>query len=100
MLLKSLGLDNAQAQQVFLLATPKIGRDVAAFFPLCDIYAGMEPSVAETLTEAWRDRGFNKGSSHVPHFAENTDRPRAGEAIRISQPAPAERKTHGSTGLA
>src|SRR5262249_31043997 len=39
-LLKALGLDNIQAQQVFLLATPQIGRDVNLFFKICDLYAG------------------------------------------------------------
>jgi uncharacterized protein (DUF2336 family) len=99
-LLKSLGLDNVQAQQVFLLATPKIGRDVTTFFRLCDIYAGMEPSVAEALTEAWRESRTGKGSRHVPHFAENGDRARssAGETTRVSSPAAAERKTLGSSG--
>jgi hypothetical protein len=99
-LLKSLGLDNVQAQQVFLLATPKIGRDVTSFFRLCDIYAGMEPWVAETLTDAWRDDRFSKGSTHIPHLAENGDRPRSGlgEAVRGSPPVPTERKTLGSSG--
>jgi hypothetical protein len=38
-MLKVLGLDNVQAQQVLLLATPAIGRDVNAFFKLADVFA-------------------------------------------------------------
>jgi Uncharacterised protein conserved in bacteria (DUF2336) len=97
-LLKSLGLDNVQAQQVFLLATPRIGRETAGFFRLCDLYAGMEPSVAEALTEAWRDSRLARVPRHVPHLAENGDRPRpgTGEAARAPSPASAERRTLGS----
>lgn len=75
-LLKALGLDNMQAQQVFLLATP-VGRDVTPFFKLCDLYAGMEPVVAETLAEAWR--GVRHATPrHEPVFSENGDRRRQG----------------------
>jgi uncharacterized protein (DUF2336 family) len=52
-MLKALRLDDSQARQVFLLASPT-GLDVAAFFPLADLFSGMEPSVAETLIDAWR----------------------------------------------
>jgi hypothetical protein len=93
-LLKSLGLDNVQAQQVFLLATPRIGRDVTAFFQLCDLYAGMEPSVAEILTEAWRESRTARPPRHVPHLAENGSfpRPAAGEATRTPAPLADERR--------
>lgn len=91
-LLKALGLDNIQAQQVFLLATSTVGQDVTIFFRLCDLYAGMEPVVAETLSEAWRAPSRPAAPRHVPVFAENGDRRRAGmpEASRESAP-PAER---------
>jgi hypothetical protein len=97
-LLKSLGLDNVRAQQVFLLATPRVGRDTTAFFRLCDLYAGMEPSVAEALTEAWRESRTARVARHVPHFAENGKRSRPGvaETARTNAPAEAERKTLGS----
>ncbi|MCB1495175.1 MAG: hypothetical protein KDJ86_05265 [Bauldia sp.] len=52
-LLKALSLASDQARQVLLLSSP-VGRDPAAFFPLCDLYAGMLPTVATTLAEAWR----------------------------------------------
>jgi hypothetical protein len=70
-LLKALRLDNVQVQQVFLLASPKVGRDVTAFFRLADLYAGMEPVVAETLIEAWRDGADSAHPRHEPLFAEN-----------------------------
>jgi hypothetical protein len=69
-LLKALGLDNVQAQQVFLLAAPTVGRDVTAFFRLCDLYAGMEAVVAETLAEFWREP-VQATPRHEPLFAEN-----------------------------
>ena len=50
-----------------------------AFFPLSDLYAGMEPAVAETLCEAWRDgasRTASRGTSRI--LAENGDRRRGG----------------------
>jgi hypothetical protein len=88
-LLKSLGLDNVQAQQVFLLATPRIGRDVTTFFQICDLYAGMEPSVAEILTDAWRESRMEKAPRHVPHLAENGHFPRPGTGDPTHAPASA-----------
>ena len=75
-LLKVLGLDNTQAQQVFLLATTAVGVDVTAFFRLCDLYAAMEPVVAETLVESWREPRHPTIPRHEPLFAENGERRR------------------------
>src|SRR5262249_54787879 len=97
-LLKALGLDNIQAQQGFLLATPKIGRDGNLFFRIRDLYAGIEPAVADTLCEAWRDSRVGKAPRHVPHLAENTDRPRPGPSEAMRTAIPTERKTSGSSG--
>ena len=85
-MLKALRLDDTQARQVFLLASP-LGRDVQAFFPLSDLYAGMEPEVAETLVEAWREAAAPAQSGHEPHLAENSTvrRPAAGEAARPAE---------------
>lgn len=83
-LLKGLGLDNVQAQQVFLLGTPSIGRDVGAFFRLTDIYAGMENWVAEILLDAWRNP-VRAPARHEPHFAENGQRRRP--ATTVEKPA-------------
>jgi hypothetical protein len=82
-MLKALRLDDSQARQVFLLASP-LGRDVAAFFPLSDLYAGMEPEVAETLVEAWREAAAPAASGHEPHLADNSPHRRSstGEATR------------------
>ena len=75
-LLKALGLDNVQAQQVFLLATPTIGLDVNVFFRVTDVYAGMEKWIAEILVDAWRETGTKPASRHEPHFSENGHRRR------------------------
>lgn len=53
-LLKALGLDNTQAQQVFLFSTPTLGLDVNGFLRLTEIYSSMESWVAEILTDDWR----------------------------------------------
>jgi len=72
-LLKALRLDDVQARQVFLLASPS-GRDVRDFFPLSDLYAGMEPTVAAILVETWRDASAGQTPRHEPHLAENGER--------------------------
>ncbi len=84
-LLKGLGLDNVQAQQVMLLVSP-VGRDPTGFFKVCDVFAGMEPTVAETLVEAWRIGG-SLAARHQPLFADTQDRGRGGaDAGRPRQP--------------
>jgi hypothetical protein len=82
-LLKVLGLDNVQAQQVFLLATPSIGSDVEAFFRLTDLYAAMESSVAENLVGAWRGDRALSAPRHSPVFAENGNRRPVGSPVEI-----------------
>jgi hypothetical protein len=89
-LLKALGLDSIQAQQVFLLSTTTVGKDVTVFFRLCDLYAGMDPSVAEILSEAWQVPARAARPVHQPVFAENGERRRtaAVETVReTGQPA-------------
>ena len=85
-MLKALRLDDLQAQQVFLLASP-VGRDVQTFFPLTDLYAGMEHSTAETLCEAWRIVMADRKAGHEPYLAENGDRRRGaiGTPARVEQ---------------
>ena len=75
-MLKALRLDDVQAQQVFLLASPS-GREVKSFFPLSDLFAGMEPSVAETLIDAWRAATAPGKAKYEPLLAENGDRRRS-----------------------
>lgn len=74
-LLKALRLDEIQAQQVFLMASPA-GSDVQAFFPLADLYAGMDHATAEVLCEAWRIVMAERKAPHEPFMAENGDRRR------------------------
>lgn len=91
-LLKALGLDSIQAQQVFLLSATIVGKDVSAFFRLCDLYAGMDPSVAEVLSEAWRVPVRAARPGHQPVFAENGERRRAAAVETVRETGqPAER---------
>ena len=85
-MLKALRLDDSQARQVLLLASPT-GRDVQSFFPLSDLYAGMEPEVAETLVEAWRDALTRAKAGYEPHLAENGAGLRTGTAAEALRPA-------------
>jgi uncharacterized protein (DUF2336 family) len=96
-LLKALGLDNVQAQQVLLLATPTVGFDVNLFFRLTDLYAGMEKWIAEILVDAWRDNEARPAPRHEPHLAENgaRRRPAAAERTPDRLPPPAERARRG-----
>lgn len=95
-LLKALGFNNAQAQQVLLLATPTLGLDVETFFRLANIYADMEPAVAAILIDAW-SRGVKRpAATHVPHFAENSPHRRqmpTAPALREEKGKPAARTT-------
>ena len=88
-MLKALRLDENQARQVFLLASPS-GRSVQQFFPLSDLYAGMEPSVAESIVEGWRDSIAAGKTRHEQHLAENGDRRRGatGQPARQSTQTP------------
>lgn len=91
-LLKALTLTSDQAQQVMLLASP-VGRDPSGFFSLCDLYAGMEPTVAETLTLAWRQAPVVGAPRHQPTYADTRDRARTetDAARAIPRLAPARR---------
>ena len=82
--LKALRLDDIQAQQVFLMASP-VGSDVQAFFPLTDLYAGMDHATAQVLCEAWRIVMAERKAAHEPFMAENGDRRRgaADAAARV-----------------
>jgi hypothetical protein len=91
-MLKALRLDDVQARQVLLLASPA-GRESRSFFPLSDLYAGMEPDVAEAMITAWRDAATLRRPAHQPHFAENGERrsvaspPVASRSIRPDEEA-------------
>ena len=93
-LLKALGLDNVQAQQVLLLSTETVGRDANVFFRLADLFAGMETWVAQTLVDGWRGEISPATARHEPHLSENGVRRRSTGATEKKQdrlPPPAER---------
>jgi hypothetical protein len=94
-LLKALNLDSTQAQQVFLLANEKVGRDVTAFFRLADLYAGMETSVAQTLADAWHRNRAEAAFRHEPVFAENGQVRRSAFAERAPERQPAAARNLG-----
>jgi hypothetical protein len=96
-LLKAITLENVQAQQVFLLSASKIGRDVDAFFRLCDLYAGLEPIVAETLANAWVAGRLQRAPHHLHLTSSTSDRqrPTIGDAGHNRQLPLTERARQG-----
>ena len=88
-LLKALRLETAQAQQVFLLASPA-GRDARLFFPLADLYAGMEASVAEAVADAWRAQAVGRKPAHQPYIASEPQPRPLPQAARAVPPPPAK----------
>jgi hypothetical protein len=90
-LLKAMRLDEIQAQQVFLLASP-VGRDVQAFFPLTDLYAGMEHATAEVLCTRWRAAPAERRAIHEQHFTENGDRRRPAALPDTQRRIPGDRQ--------
>jgi hypothetical protein len=90
LLVKAIGLSDAEARQVLLLANPAIGVAVQTFFRLVDLHAAMEPAVAEAMIGAWREKGGAAVQKHVPQFsdAEGVRRP----AVQ-SRRAPPQRET-------
>jgi uncharacterized protein (DUF2336 family) len=93
-LLKALNLDSTQAQQVFLLANEKVGRDVTTFFRLADLYAGMETSVAQTLADAWHRNRAEAAFRHEPVFAENGQVRRSAFAEQLPERQPAAARSN------
>jgi hypothetical protein len=88
LLVKAIGLSDAEARQVLLLANPAIGVAVQTFFRLVDLHAAMEPQVAEAMVGAWRENeGEPAQKPHVPQFseAEGVRRPAARTRRRPSQ---------------
>ncbi len=88
LLVKAIGLSDAEARQVLLLANPAIGVAVQTFFRLVDLHAAMEPQVAEAMIGAWRENESEPSQkTHVPQFsdAEGVRRPAARTRRRPSQ---------------
>jgi hypothetical protein len=69
LLVKAIGLSDADARQVLLLANPAIGLAVQTFFRLADLHASMEPAVAEAMIAAWRGEA-DASPEHMPHLAD------------------------------
>jgi hypothetical protein len=69
LLVKAIGLSDAEARQVLLLANPAIGYAVKTFFRLADLHASMEPTVAESMVAAWRGdpAAVHEPQKHVPY---------------------------------
>lgn len=65
-MLKAMRLDDVQARQVFLLASPA-GRDVQTFFPLAEMYSALEVDAAEALIGSWRGAFARQAAS--AHYA-------------------------------
>lgn len=70
LLVKAIGLSEAEARQVLLLANPAIGYAVKTFFRLADLHASMEPSVAEAMVSAWRGdpAAVHEPQKHLPYL--------------------------------
>lgn len=90
-MLKALRLDDVQAQQVLLLASAA-GRDTATFFPVADLYAAMEPSVAEALCEMWRPTGGGEQPMHEPFLSGESDPRRVAVERQAGQTIPPEER--------
>jgi hypothetical protein len=82
-LLKAIGLAEAEMQQVLMLANPTMSAAVETFFRLSELFGGMEKSAADRLVGQWRgDDVAEHPAGHQPHYA---DAPR-----RDARPAAAE----------
>jgi len=82
-LLKAIGLSEAEMQQVLLLANPVMRAAVETFFRLSELFGGLEKSGADRLVGQWRgEDSADQPAGHQPHYA---DAPR-----RDSRPAGAE----------
>lgn len=72
-MLKAMRLDDVQAQQVFLLASPS-GRDIEAFFAIAGLYSCMVPDVAEAMVAEWRE-ALRPNSAQGPNVEERRTLP-------------------------
>ena len=84
-----------------LLATPASAATCTAFFRLADLFAGMEPTVAETLVAAWRgDLAARRAATHQssPRTADRRPVGTPTEVRREASQSPAERSTRDGTG--
>jgi hypothetical protein len=73
LMIKASGLSDADGRSVLLLANPEIGQSVERFFRLAELFASVEPSVAASFVDAWRDRPARP--QHAPVYADGRERP-------------------------
>ncbi|MCW5715514.1 MAG: DUF2336 domain-containing protein [Bauldia sp.] len=85
LMIKASGLKETDGRIVLLLANPVLSQSVETFFRLAELYAALEPAVAETFMAGWRKPDERKAPAprHVPVFAEN----RAGRRELMPRPA-------------
>ncbi|MCX5497620.1 DUF2336 domain-containing protein [Kaistia dalseonensis] len=69
-LLKAIGLDDAEAQQVLLFANPAISAAVETFGRLAELHAGADRSAASRLVDFWRHGAEPARRGHQPLFAD------------------------------
>lgn len=89
LLVKAIGLSDADARQVLLLANPAIGLAVQTFFRLADLHASMEPALAEAMIAAWRGDA-DASPEHMPHLADADGVRRRGQPERQAPPRDAD----------
>ena len=78
-------LPEAQLREKFhALANPVIGQSVPLFFRLSDLFAGMDPAVAESFIAAWREKSVAGEFGHLPQLS-----PAAGVRSRAESARPA-----------
>jgi len=90
LLVKAIGLSDAEARQVLLLANPAIGLAVQTFFRLVDLHASMEPAVAEAMVAAWR--GDGEAAARPAHVPQYTDAEGARRSAARPQRRPSRRE--------
>jgi len=75
LMIKASGLKDTDGRIVLLLANPELSRSVESFFRLAELYASLDPVVAEAFVAGWRKPGESETAptapKHVPMFAEN-----------------------------
>ena len=90
LMVRAAGLGDADGRTVLLLANKKIGESVDAFLRLADLYASLEPAIAEAFIDAWRPASSKRKPIHVPVYSRGIDR--AAKETSASELAGAGRK--------
>jgi hypothetical protein len=85
-LLKAIGLTDAEAQQVLLLANPAIGEAVGSFFRLVGLFSRLDRQAADRLVRHWRQEAKAGPSAPVPRPAEASQIARSARPLATRQP--------------